>query len=423
MGEMMKNYLLTGVSIIFIMMLIIGDKGFLDDLERAVANENNLEVVSAAQNFEQVMVLEKAQSLYMKAQSLVEIGKLEANQPFVIVGEDELFYELRFGKMAAFVKKAGTTIEKRAIPSLTKTELTDSIKTINETAVYEQANLQSSVMLYLAEGFRYPIVGETEDWFNIEIGGRVGYIRKQSVKKDAGVPVLVYHHILPKADMKTTTSTVSVEAFNEQMAYLASKQFTTLTTEQLYDYLEGRQILPVSAVLITFDDGLLSTKEYAYPVLKEYGFKAVQHIISSRTARAEGMQTFDKEGPLQFFTAQEMTELADVFQYEAHTHELHSLSDEGRGIGTELPTEQLIEDLQQNLTQVPDTISLAYPFGHYNEKMIDALKEVGLLIGFTTNDGYANMKDSNYEVNRFGITEKRTFEQFTTYVDGEMMWN
>ena len=105
---------------------------------------------------------------------------------------------------------------------------------------------------------------------------------------DVGLPVLVYHHILPRESMKTMDSTISLEVFEQQMRYLADHHFETLTAHQLYDYLEGRLVVPSKAVLITFDDGLLSTKEYAYPLLKQYGFTAIQHIISARTDRAQG---------------------------------------------------------------------------------------------------------------------------------------
>ena len=89
---------------------------------------------------------------------------------------------------------------------------------------------------------------------------------------DEGLPVLVYHQILPRELMRTMDSTISLEAFEQQMGYLADQHFETLTAHQLYDYLEGRLVVPSKAVLITFDDGLLSTKEYAYPILKQYGF-------------------------------------------------------------------------------------------------------------------------------------------------------
>ena len=143
-----------------------------------------MEVVSANHDVKQVIVLEKAQPLYMKAQSFVEIGKLEAKQSFVIIGEDEMYYELRFGEMSAFVKKTGVTIENRAVQSLVNPKIVDSIKTIKETIVYEQANFHSAELLHLAKGFRYPIIGQIDDWFIIKIGERTGYIQKQSVEKD-----------------------------------------------------------------------------------------------------------------------------------------------------------------------------------------------------------------------------------------------
>ncbi|MER2116127.1 MAG: polysaccharide deacetylase family protein, partial [Solibacillus isronensis] len=133
--------------------------------------------------------------------------------------------------------------------------------------------------------------------------------------------------------------------------------------------------------------------------------------------RFEGEQVFDAKGPLQFFTAEEMQQMTDVFQYEAHTHNLHQFKN-GAGIALELSSADIARDLQQNVNMLTNATSLAYPFGHYDEDMIAAMKEVGLLIGFTTNEGYANMQQSNYEVNRFGMTENKTFEQFTSFVKG-----
>ena len=80
--------------------------------------------------------------------------------------------------------------------------------------------------------------------------------------------------------------------------------------------------------------------------------------------------------------------------------------------------EEILLDLQQNIEHVPTAVSLAYPYGHYDEDFIAAAKEAGLLIGFTTIEGYANRKTSNYEVSRYGITEKKSFEQFVDVCGG-----
>ena len=371
--------------------------------------------------FERVLTLQERQPIYVKGAALTQIGELEANQPVAILGEDEAYYELRLGNSTAFVRKGQATVEKKKLSTLVATERLGAVHALQKTAVYEDADLQSSVILELEEGYRYPVVREEGDWYILSIGERPGYISKQSVAMDVGLPVLVYHHILPRESMKTMASTISLEMFEQQMGYLADHHFETLTAHQLYDYLEGRLVVPSKAVLITFDDGLLSTKEFAYPILKQYGFSALQHIISSRTDRAKGDQLFDAEGPLQFFTAADLEELADVFQFEAHTYELHSLN-ENLGVALDHSKEEILLDLQQNIEQLPAAVSVAYPYGHYNEDFIAAAREAGLLIGLTTNEGYANMKNSNYEVNRYGITEKKSFEQFAVYVEGDMTW-
>ncbi|MBO0603288.1 polysaccharide deacetylase family protein [Sporosarcina sp. E16_3] len=373
--------------------------------------------------FERVLILQERQPIYMKGNVVTQIGVLEANQPVAVTGEDEAYYELRLGNMTTFVRKGQARVEKKKLSTLVHTERLAAVHTLKKTAVYEDANLQSGVILELEEGYRYPVVREEEDWYIITIGERPGYISKQSVAMDAGLPVLVYHQVLPREMMRTMDSTISLEAFEQQMGYLSDHHFETLTAHQLYDYLEGRLVVPSKAVLITFDDGLLSTKEYAYPILKQYGFSALQHIISSRTGRAQGEQLFDADGPLQFFTAADIEELADVFQFEAHTYELHSLNTVlGIGIALERSKEEILLDIQQNIEQVPGAVSLAYPYGHYNKDFIVAAKEAGVLIGFTTTEGYANRHTSNYEVCRYGMTEKKSFEQFVAYVEGDMTW-
>ncbi|MFS0689991.1 polysaccharide deacetylase family protein [Sporosarcina sp. 179-K 8C2 HS] len=373
--------------------------------------------------FERVLTLDERQPIYMKGAALTRIGELQADQPVAVTGEDEVYYELRLGNMSVFVRKGEGTVERKKLTTVVQTERFAAVHALQKTAVYEGADLESSVIMEMEEGYRYPVVREEGDWFILTIGERPGYIHKQSVALDEGLPVLVYHHVLPRQKMTTMNSTISLESFEQQMGYLADHHFETLTAHQLYDYLEGRLVVPGKAVLITFDDGLLSTKEYAYPILKQYGFSALQHIISSRTDRAQGAQLFDAEGPLQFFTAADVSELADVFQFEAHTYELHSLNEDlGAGVALESSKEEILLDLRRNIEQVPAAVSIAYPYGHYNDHFIAAAKEAGLLIGFTTNEGYANRKASNYEVCRYGMTEKRTFEQFVAYVEGDMTW-
>ena len=424
----MKKYVYITILILFIGSVLIENLGLLDNFERVEANENeeiveSLNVIQQTKEFEQVVIFNDPLPFYIKEDSLVKIGQLEPNVEFTIVQEDAHFYELLFGHVTIYVEKTGTVFQKKPLKSMIHTEVSGAIKTTAQTMVYEAPNNKSPHLLQLEAGFRYPIVGQLDDWFLVKVGERAGYIHKQTVQLDEGIPVLVYHHILPKALMTKTTSTISVESFEQQMDYLAAHQFKTIGSHEMYEYIEGRKILPVNTVLITFDDGLLSTKEYAYPLLKKHQFKAIQHIISSRTYRTEGIQTFDSEGKLQFFTEEEMASMSDVFIYEAHTFDLHILNEETKvGKLMEVSAEELEIDLRKNLEEIPNAISLAYPFGHYKEESIEVMKDLGFLLGFTTKTGYGNMKDSNYEIKRFGLTEVVIMEEFTKYVQGEMLF-
>ncbi|MEK4231072.1 polysaccharide deacetylase family protein [Solibacillus sp. FSL H8-0538] len=431
----MKKYVYITILILFIGSVLIESLGLLDNLERVEANEKEFEqvkhmeivksinIIPQTKEFEQVVIFNDPQPFYIKEDSLIKIGQLEPNVEFTIVQEKENFYELLFGHVTVYVEKIGTVFQKKSLKSMINTEVSGAIKTTAQTMVYEAPNNKSPQLLQLDVGFRYPIVGQVDDWFLIKVGERSGYIHKQTVQLDEGIPVLVYHHILPKALMKKTTSTISAESFEQQMDYLAAHQFKTIGSHEMYEYKEGRKILPINTVLITFDDGLLSTKEYAYPLLKKHQFRAIQHIISSRTHRTEGIQTFDSEGKLQFFTEEEMAIMSDVFIYEAHTFDLHILNEETKvGKLMEVSAEELEVDLRKNLEEIPNAISLAYPFGHYKEETIEVMKDLGFLLGFTTKTGYANMEDPNYEIKRFGVTEVVMMEEFINYVQGEMLF-
>lgn len=414
-----------------LLLFIIGDATNWNFNEASVFQEQPAKVFAEEQQskpfiierqFERVLTLKARQPIYMKQDNLVRIGELQAGQAVALTRESQEYYEIRIGKMPAFIRKGQAVVRKKNIPTPAYNERLGAIKTSQQTPVYAKADKRSDVLLTLEKDYRYPILGQQDEWYVIKVGERAGYIQKSSVTHDEGLPVLLYHQVLPRESMKTEMSTVSLENFERQMSYLADREYTTLTSQQLYDYLEGSLVVPNKAVLITFDDGLLSSKEYAYPILKQHGFTAPHHIISSRLENVTRKSTFDG-GSLEYVTMDDMDDMKDVFEYEAHTCALHEINNEsGKGYVFDHTQQELTEDLRQNLQQVPAAVSLAYPYGQYNEEFIAAAKEVGLLIGFTTVDGYANTEKSNYEVNRFGITEKRSFEDFTAYVDGDMRW-
>ena len=87
--------------------------------------------------------------------------------------------------------------------------------------------------------------------------------------------VLMYHKV---NDLANNRMSMPVSLFDEQMAELGELGYTVVDLDAVLGHYVGRHPLPEDAVLITFDDGYRDNLENAAPVLKKYGYPAVQFV-------------------------------------------------------------------------------------------------------------------------------------------------
>ena len=88
--------------------------------------------------------------------------------------------------------------------------------------------------------------------------------------------VLMYH------DIKTTEINgfdVSVKDFGQQLDWLVTNKYNTLSIDEFVDCLVQNKPFPEKSVLITFDDGYDGVYNYAAPELHKRGMKAAFFII------------------------------------------------------------------------------------------------------------------------------------------------
>ena len=102
--------------------------------------------------------------------------------------------------------------------------------------------------------------------------------------------MLAYHGIGDSenpADPGESRFSVSRDEFARQMELLDAAGFEALTIDQYGDFLAGdRAGLPDKPVLITFDDGQLSSYRGADAALEEHGMHAVMYVIASSAIEA-----------------------------------------------------------------------------------------------------------------------------------------
>ncbi|SET37737.1 Polysaccharide deacetylase [Natronincola peptidivorans] len=224
------------------------------------------------------------------------------------------------------------------------------------------------------------------------------------------VPVLVYHHLLEKKDLPSSPneSIIAVEDFRRQMELLNQHGFQTVSLDALKFFVKGEEPLPSKSVVITFDDGYKSNYIYAHPILKEYGFEATIFLITDYIA--DETLEFDPS-QLQYFSWEEIHSSQDVFNFASHTHNLHLLDSNNEGYLISKPEDVVITDLVKS-KELLNTTHLAYPYGHYDEKILDVLQKLGFTTAYTVIEGNVQVGDNLFELKRWGIYYSTSLEIF-----------
>ncbi len=223
------------------------------------------------------------------------------------------------------------------------------------------------------------------------------------------IPVLCYHN-LATAEEKTNFEsekdwTIDVKNFEEQLKYFKKHNYKTLTMEEFYEWKQGMLNLPQKSVLITFDDGFLSNYHYAFPLLKKYNMNATVFLIGEYVQNAT--QT-DWNGNIKTYMPLELVEKSKEeypnIDFCSHTYGLHY-----HNSINEVSKEQMEKDFSVFKNNITDTKFLAYPFGQYNEDLINSWESSDGLLAFAygpTRKDYrkASRKDDNYKIPRLNVS-------------------
>ncbi len=226
------------------------------------------------------------------------------------------------------------------------------------------------------------------------------------------VPIVVYHHLLSKAD---DSDNITLDKFKADLEAYKNAGFTTIVYSDLINYVYDGIALPEKPLIISFDDGYLSNYELAYPLLKEMKMKAVISMIGWSVGL--DYDVMNDRPIIPHFTweqAKEMTE-SGVIELQSHSFDLHALqSDEGTRAGVlQLPVEdelayiatfkqdnalfqaEMIQNIERRAT------FFTYPYGYYNAFTEGLLKNIGYFGSVTVEEGI-NLIDRNPE-SLFGL--------------------
>lgn len=203
---------------------------------------------------------------------------------------------------------------------------------------------------------------------------------------DVKVLVLNYHMVNPMV----ISLAIDPTDFEWQMKYLVDHGYHTISTDELYDFMEGKGALPDRPVLITFDDGYVDNYTNAYPILKKYNLKATIFIVTGFVSSRKGYLTWDQ--------LREMEQHGIMAQSHTVTH----------APLPELPDERIREELVESKRTAEAELGhpidfIAYPTGAHDLHIVSIAKAAGYRGGFTVKYGNVDRSSNVYAMERVPV--------------------
>lgn len=215
-----------------------------------------------------------------------------------------------------------------------------------------------------------------------------------------GVPVLMYHKVLPDY---SDDLTVSVSQLEEHLQFLQRNGYHILPLSSLLDSISAKSRLPSKSVFITFDDGYLNNLRFAYPLLEKYGAPATIFLPTSYIGQKSA---WDREADDLMSISQLKSLNPTLISFGLHSHSHQNYKTLG--------IDKIADDLQQNIgyfktNNLPFVPAFAYPYGgRPKDKMLlrqmkETMQSMGIKMAFRIGNRLNRSFSNVYELQRLDI--------------------
>lgn len=217
------------------------------------------------------------------------------------------------------------------------------------------------------------------------------------------VSILTYHQIgefqRPQAHL---ASYCHVQRFRAQMNCLGRLRYNVISLDAAYEGLFLGKPLPPRPVVLTFDDGYRNFYDCALPILAAHGFPATLFMVTGLLGKTAAWLENDAGQPRPALL--DAAALRELHRYRitvgSHTVSHPRLS--------QLPTTAVTEEISRSKAELENLLGypvahFCYPYGDYDERARDAVREAGYQTGLTCIRGAANTASNPFEIPRKGI--------------------
>lgn len=217
------------------------------------------------------------------------------------------------------------------------------------------------------------------------------------------VPVLMYHRVGPKATDWDSHYSVTAKGFASHVEALAHAGYTACSLDDFRCWLDAEGTLPPKSVLITFDDGFCGVHDFALPVLREHRWPFTVFVVTGKLGKpadwAAGATQDRSRSLMGHAELENVIAGGGTLQSHSASHwDLSTLSDA-------LLAEEL-RNSRERLHAITrfHPFAIAYPYGRYDARVVDAATKAGYALGFSVTPGFNRPDAPRMALRRLDIT-------------------
>jgi len=195
----------------------------------------------------------------------------------------------------------------------------------------------------------------------------------------------------------------------------------TISSEKINDTSSKGQAVqvasgrPAAKLIFTFDDGWLSTFNYAAPILAKYNFKGTAYVYKQAiTEEWDDSMSFNQ-----------LNELYNKYGWDISNHTVTHL--DGGDTANPVLRAALVKEYKANQDWLVKNwprgaYNIAYPYGKYSSELVADLKSIGAKTGRTFNElnyaaGLQSMSDINFFSLQGQTVERGNVDEIKRYID------
>jgi peptidoglycan/xylan/chitin deacetylase (PgdA/CDA1 family) len=217
------------------------------------------------------------------------------------------------------------------------------------------------------------------------------------------IPVLMYHRVGTAHNQWESRYCISPAMFAAHMQRLSAHNMSACTLEDFFAWLAQKKELPEGSFLLTFDDGFAGVYEHAATILRELDWSATVFLVSQLIGKDDAWcRSQNPSGAtyplLSLKLINNMRETG--FSFHSHTRLHPDL--------TTLAEDELTTELAGSRQDLEDLLDcsiryLAYPYGRYNDQVLEAARAAGYEAAFSTQPGFNRHGVDPFRIRRLDV--------------------